>query len=305
VHHILDNAFSRAYLRPNEKKEGQVLSPMNKIRSSRKIFKKRGGRLLLVFTSLILAIGCSTADLSTDTVKNQDTQPDLREKAIRIFEKSLNARGGYSTYRSADSVRLKGTDLWHSSLVRFFTPVTEQEQKFEVFFSTAGDEINYLFLNGKRKGQYIGVENGKIYRDINQEREFADSSKIRLYLEPLRDYFQWPYKLYESPVLLYAGEENIGNEAYYLLFASSGGVAASPENDQYLIYINQKTYCVDYIDFTLRSLFVSYRGTLHYSDLRTVQGLMVPFFIGVSDEVEEKDFVHEFRFSEIQFINSS
>ena len=301
---ILDNAFSRAYLRPNETKEGQTLPPMNKSRFSGKIFKKQGGRFLPVFTSMILAIGCSTADLSTNKLKNPDTQPDLREKAIRIFEKSLNARGGYSTHRSFDSVRLKGNDLWHSSLVRFFTPVTEQEQKFEVLFSTAGDKINYLFLNGQRKGQYIGVENGKTYRAINQEREFADSSKIRLYLEPLRDYFQWPYKLYESPVLLYAGEKNIENEAYYLLFASSGGVAASPEHDQYLIYINQQSYYVDYIDFTLRSLFESYKGTLHYLDLRTVQGLMVPFFIGASDEVENKDFVHEFRLSETQFITS-
>jgi hypothetical protein len=289
---------------PMKQRRGQVLSPMNKIRSSEKIFKKRGGRFLLLFTSMILAIGCSTADLSTNKLKNQDTQPDLREKAKTIFEKSLNARGGYSTHRSLDSVRLKGNDLWHSSLVRFFTPVTEQEQKFEVLFSTAGDEINYLFLNGKLKGQYIGVENGKTYRAINQEREFTDSSKIRLYLEPLRDYFQWPYKLYESPVLLYAGEKNIVNEAYYLLFASSGGIAASPEYDQYVIYINQQTYSVDYIDFTLRSLFESYKGTLHYRDLRSVQGLMVPFFIGVSDDVENKDFVHEFHISEIQFITS-
>jgi hypothetical protein len=268
--------------------------------SSRRL-NKWHGKLFLVFITLTLALGCSTADLSTDKVKNPDTQPDLREKAITIFEKSLNARGGYRTYRSFDSSRLNGTDLWHSSLVRFFTPVTEQEQKFEVVFSTAESKINYLFLNGKRKGQYIGVENGKTYRAINQEREFADSSKIRLYLEPLRDYFQWPYKLFESPVLLYAGEKNIENEAYYLLFASSGGIAASPEHNQYVIYINQKTYYVDYIDFTLRSLFASYKGTLHYRDLRSVQGLMVPFFVGVSDEVGDKNFVHEFLFNEIQF----
>ncbi len=274
------------------------------MRISDQMLNKWHGNLFLVFTTLILAMGCSTADLSAEKLNNPDTQPDLREKATEIFEESLNARGGYRTYKSFDSVRLKGTDLWHSTLVRFFTPVTEQEQKFEVLFSTAGGEIKYLFLNGKRKGQYIGVENGKTYRAINQEREFADSSKTKLYLEPLKHYFQWPYKLYESPVLLYAGEKNIGNESYYLLFASSGGVAASPEHDQYVIYINQQTYYVDYIDFTLRSLFESYKGTLHYRDLRTVRGLMVPFFIGVSDEVENKDFVHEFLFSEIQFTTS-
>ena len=260
------------------------------------------GKLTLVVTTLILAVGCSTADLSTDKIKNSGDQPDLQEKALKIFEKSLKARGGYSPYKSFNSVRLKGTDLWHSSLVRFFTPATEQEQKFEVFISIAGSEIKYLFLNGKRKGQYIGVENGKTYRIISGEREFAESSRIKLYLEPLKDYFQWPYKLYESPVLLYAGETNLENESYHLLFASSGGVAASPEHDQYVIYINKKTYYVDYIDFTLRSLFESYKGTLHFRDLRNVQGLMVPFFIGVSDESQNKDFVHEFHFSDIQFI---
>jgi hypothetical protein len=276
---------------------------MNKLRFSGKRFKNQGGGFFLLLISMILTMGCSTADLSSDKIKNPETQPTLREKAIEVLEKSLNTRGGYSTYKSYNSVRLKGTDLWHSSLVRFFTPVTEQEQKFEVVFSTSGREINYLFLNGKRKGQYIGIEKGKTYRAINQEKKFADSSKIRLYLEPLIHYFQWPYTLYESPVLLYAGEKIIANETYHLLFASSGGVAASVEHDQYVIYINQKTYYVDYLDFTLRSLFESYKGTLHYHDLRNVQGFMVPFFIGVSNEVENKDFVHEFYFSEIQFIS--
>jgi hypothetical protein len=245
-------------------------------------------------------MGCSIADLSTDNLREQDAQPDLREKAITIFERSLNDRGGYNTYKSFESVRLRGADVWHSSFVRFFTPVTEQEQEFEVIFATAGGTIKYIFLNGKRKGQYIGLENGKTYRVTKEKREFTDSSKIRVYLEPLTDYFQWPYKLFESPVLLYVGEENIENESYHLIFASSGGVTASPEHDQYVIYINKKTYHVDYIDFTLRSLFESYKGTLHYGDFRTVQGLVVPFFIGASDEVKNKDFVHEFLFSEIQ-----
>ena len=265
------------------------------------MLNKRHGAFLRVFTILIMLMGCSTADLSTDNVRNQDTQPDLREKAIRIYERSLNARGGFKTYKSFHSIRLRGTDLWHSSFVRFFTPVTEQEQKFEVVFATKGNEISYIFLNGTREGQAIGIENGKTYRVIEKEKEFADSSKIRIYLEPLTHYFQWPYKLFESPLLFYAGEDNIANQSYHLIFASSGGVAASPEHDQYVIYVNKKTHQVDYIDFTLRSLFQSYKGTLHYRDFRTVQGLVVPFFIGVSDAVENQDFVHEFLFSEIQF----
>ena len=265
------------------------------------MLNKRHGAFLRVFTILIMLMGCSTADLSTANVRNQDTQPDLREKAIRIYERSLNARGGFKTYKSFDSIRLRGTDLWHSSFVRLFTPVTEQEQKFEVVFATKGNEISYIFLNGTREGQAIGVENGKTYRVIKEEREFSDSSKIRLYLEPLTHYFQWPYKLFESPVLLYAGEENIQNQSYHLIFASSGGVAASSEHDQYVIYVNKKTYNVDYIDFTLRSLFESYKGTLHYRNFKTVQGLVVPFFIGATDAVENQDFVHEFLFSEIQF----
>ena len=302
---ILDNGFSRVYFKPNERKEVQTLFPMNKIRSEKKIFRKRGVRCLLLLTSLILTTACGTADLSTDNVRNAATQPGLREQAREIFEKSLKTRGGYSTYKSFHSVRLNGIDVWHSSLVRFFTPVTEQEQKFEVTFSILGNKIAYLFLNGKRKGQYIGVENGKTYRVTNEEREFADSSKIRLYLEPLKNYFQWPYTLFESPVLLYAGEEKIEKKAYHVLFASSGGVAASPEHDQYVIYIQKETYDVDYIDFTLRSLFESYKGTVHYGELRTVQGLKVPVHIGVSNDVTDEDFAHEFYFSDIQFISKN
>lgn len=265
------------------------------------MLNKRFGKLFFLFTALIVAMGCGTADLSTDTLRHKNTQSGLREKAVKIYQRSLNYRGGYDVYKSFDSVRLRGADVWHSSFVRLFTPVTEQEQKFEVVFNTTGSAIKYVFLSGKRNGQSIGIEDGKTYRATKDKKEFTDSSKIRLYLEPLTHYFLWPYKLFESQVLLYAGEENIQNQSYHLIFASSGRVAASPEHDQYVIYVNKKTYNVDYIDFTLRSLFESYKGTLHYRNFKTVQGLVVPFFIGATDAAENKDFVHEFLFSEIQF----
>jgi hypothetical protein len=220
VGHILDNASRKDYHKPSEIREGQFFTPMNTMRLSRKICKNQGGGLLLLVSFVILAIGCSTADLSSDKVKNPEKQPTLREKAIAVLEKSLNTRGGFSTYNSYDAVRLKGTDVWHSGLVRFFTPVTEEEQKFEVVFSISGRDMDSLYLSGKRTGEYIGIEKGRTYRTVNLEKEFADSSKIRLYLEPLMHYFQWPYSLYESPVLLYAGKKKIANETYHLLLAS-------------------------------------------------------------------------------------
>jgi hypothetical protein len=258
-------------------------------------------KLFFIMTTLLFSMGCSLADLTTETIRQADTRSELRDKAVVLFEKSLELRGGYSRYVSFDYVRLQGTDFWHSTLVRFFTPVTEQEQEFEAVISTTGNEIRFTFLNGAREGQSIGIEDGKTYKEINQEKKFVESSKIKLYLKPLADYFKWPYTLYDSPVLLYAGEKQVENESYHLLFVSSGGVVASPEHDQYMIFLNQRTHSVDYIDFTLRSLFNSYKGTLHYRDFGVVDGLKVPFLIGVSDGVNNQDFAHEFRFNEIRF----
>jgi hypothetical protein len=248
------------------------------------------------------AAGCQLADLRTEALRNAEPGDRQIETARHIYMGALDRLGGYARYQRFQVKILKGTDIWHSTWVRWFTPVTEDRQAFEVQIRQSPDVIRYRFLNGKRRGDVIGVDPTGTFYESRQQRRYTDSSSVRLYLEPLRDYFEWPFKLMESPILVNAGSRVIRDRTYDLIFAATGGMAPSKTHDQFLIYIHRQTGRIDYLEFTLRDLMQSYKGALHYLDYRESSGLRVLARIGVGDTVTDDTYVHVFEFDDIQLI---
>jgi hypothetical protein len=261
-----------------------------------------GGMILSALLAITFAAGCQTADLRTDAMAGLEPGADDIENARNVYTAALERLGGYDKFRRFKTKKLKGTDIWYSGWVRWLTPVTETRQTFEVHIQSDPPEIRYRFLNGKRQGEVIGVDQTGAYSEAQGERKHTDSSSIRLYLEPLRDYFEWPFTLLDSRLLLHAGSRTIRGRRYDLIFATDGGMAPSEQYDQFIVYIDHNTGRIDYVEFTLRELTQSYRGTLHYTDYREVAGLWVPFTIGVGDTVEDEAHVHVFEFDQINFM---
>jgi len=252
----------------------------------------------LLLVGLLLS-GCSLADLRPDSLRAPGALSGREEKAVRILEASLEARGGFQRFRDTAAWTLTGADTWNSRLIRWFTPVTERRQEFEAVFRSDPDEVRFRFLNGRRRGETVGLDAGGTYEEEAAGRRYDERSSLRLYLGPMRDYFRWPFTLRESPVLAHVGRKALNGRTYEVIFAS-GSPHPSEAADQYRIYIDPEVGRVEIIEFTLRALSPAYQGALHYRSFRRVDGLELAFFIGVSDSAEEDAFVHFFELTEIQ-----
>ena len=263
----------------------------------------RTKRLLFISMLLISSLlsNCRLSDLRTENILSAENPSSLAASARKIYQHSLAERGGFAAFRTVRQKILIGTDKWHSTWVRWLTPVTEAQQQFQATFQTDPYELEYRFLNGKRQDEIIGVDLNGTYVLAEGKRQYEDSSRIRLYLQPLRDYFEWPFTLFESPVLLYGGKKNINGRPYELIFATTGEPSPSNDQDQFLLYINAQTGTVDYLEFTLRELASFYRGALHYREFKIVNGLTVPAVIAVCDTVEDETPVHTIELSDIRF----
>ncbi|RJP78314.1 MAG: hypothetical protein C4522_12995 [Desulfobacteraceae bacterium] len=68
------------------------------------------------------------------------------------------------------------------------------------------------------------------------------------------------------------------------------------QHDQYLIYINAQNSRIDYVEFTMRDLMKSYKGVVHYKNHKTVQGILMPFWIGIADGCEVIFWMRSFQF---------
>ena len=91
---------------------------------------------------------------------------------------------------------------------------------------------------------------------------------------------------------------------YLISYVTEGPTQALDKYDQYLVYINTKSNRIDYIEFTMRKLMKSYKGVVHYQNYKMVQGILMPFWIGIADKLLHPHFDHYFVLESITFSSS-
>ncbi len=95
----------------------------------------------------------------------------------------------------------------------------------------------------------------------------------------------------------------INNIPYWIVYTFEGSVEKLDQHDQYLIYINAQNNRIDYVEFTMRDLMKSYKGVVHYKNHKTVQGILMPFWIGIADSIFQPNFDHYFTVESIEFLS--
>jgi hypothetical protein len=97
------------------------------------------------------------------------------------------------------------------------------------------------------------------------------------------------------------GEKDVNGHTYWVAYATEGNSTELDQQDQFLIYINKTSNTIDYIEFTMRKLMKSYVGVIHYQKYKRVQGILMPFWIGIADDLVNPGFDHVFTINSIRF----
>lgn len=256
-------------------------------------------RYVTIFVLLILT-GCSAANLNSE-----DRKKELRPLAEKISIQQLRHEvlldiDPRKLYQKGAKMKVNASDIWESSFIRWMTPLSENAQKFRASLSLYHQDIDYTFLNGQKKGQTIGFD-GQSYEYIGTQKNYKDSTAISLYLESLQSYFEWNQTLLRKSTLTILGMKEIKKIPYWVVYATEGPTKELDKYDQYLIYINIRSGRIDYIEFTMRKLMKAYKGVIHYQNYKVVQGILMPFWIGVADSITQPEFDHYFVVESIEF----
>jgi hypothetical protein len=221
---------------------------------------------------------------------------DLRRELLQIMDPS-------GLYQRGKIMRVIASDTWESTFIRSFTPLTENDQQFEAHCRLYHEGIEYTFLNGEQKGMTIGFD-GRSYRYVEKQKKYEKSASLSLYLQPLQSYLEWHQTLLRSPDIELLGTKEIENTPYQVLYVTKGSMEALEKHDQYIIYMNTRKGHIDYIEFTMRKLMKSYKGVVHYKNYTMVQGLWMPFWIGIADNILAPEFDHYLVIASLAFDSS-
>lgn len=254
----------------------------------------------MLFMVLILQ-GCAAVDIRPQSfIAFGSGESDL-QKGRQILEEAASLQDPNKLWTSSGVLNIVARDLWKSSLVRRLTPIPQNDQRLEFQFDLNENAASMRYLDGKLKDREIGFDSDGLYILRKGVRKKTNSSRIGLYLPPVRDYFFWPQELSGSNFVAYLGEGDLNGQKYLRVFAAESDAPADKKQDQYIVWVNTNTRRVEYVEFTLRKLLPSYRGVVKYDDYREVNGFQMPFRIVLPDKLEAKTYSHEFMVESITF----
>jgi hypothetical protein len=258
---------------------------------------------LLYFVFIPLLFSCQISDLRNDQLQGEIIPQEIQTKGRSLLVDTIDPALSPSKWHLDGGLELFLIDYWKSPLVRFFTPIPEpvQAMKVTIYFQNKNMEIT--FTDGKNRGKILGIENGESYsieKDLG--KVFNKDNEVKLYLESLRLYILLPILASQMEKLAYLGDVGIGEKSYSEVFGTNGSWAPEKESDQYRFLVQNDSGRIEYIVFTYREVFESYKGILHYEDYTMLNGKLFPMRIAVMSNLSDETFIHQLQIGTVKSI---
>ncbi|MDX1644236.1 MAG: hypothetical protein R3244_07765, partial [Thermoanaerobaculia bacterium] len=230
------------------------------------------------------------ADLRPVSLLDPDTlsrRQELTERGRSLLERSAHAHGLEAISRKKTAT-IVATDEWPGGSPWWPVPA----QRFEAVRRLGTFTSQVELLEGPRAGEIHGLQSWQPYRRPPGATsvEPVDSSPLASFYLPTLQYFdELPFRLLEAPIVVDAGPKELGSKTFDRLFVTWGDEAPHARDDQYEIWIDPDTHRIAKAYYTVREapafspallaplMRFAGVGTMHYSDYRDVEGVLMPF----------------------------
>lgn len=237
---------------------------------------------------LLLAAGCTTADLRTDALKESGLTEEAARRGQALLQRAVEAHG-LAAWRAHRTLQLTAVDTWASGwMAQSWWPETQQRFRMQMALGTFTSRVE--LLDGPAAGALWGVQAWQGYQRpaASEAAAPSDAGVVTFYLPTLQYFTELPFRLLKADVVAYAGTRTHRGRTYDLVLVTWGRLAPQLDVDQYLLWVGRESGLIEKCRYTLRDAYDWAAGTIHFDDYRAVQGVQVPFRQTVTlDPVDE------------------
>lgn len=219
-----------------------------------------------------------------------DIRPDGltqdEEKGQALLQAAAQASGAQA-YASVQGSTATMRDVWPKPY-SFFAPWPESEQSFVIKNVHPSFDTEVLFLDGEAEGQTWGISDWKTWEQQGEaDAVWVDNKDAQFILPTMHYFMEFPFRMLEAPVVRYAGLEEIDGVGYERVFVTWESVEPNAEYDQYVIYIDPDTDRIAKAYYTLREAGRTLAGTMHFLDMREVDGVWFSYDMVVTGKPQD------------------
>lgn len=236
---------------------------------------------------LLLTLGC-LADIRPDGL----TDDEARGRAM--LEAAAEAAGGLERWDAVEGSVVVMADTWPRPY-GLFSPWPEAHQTVSMTSIHHSFDTRVDFLDGGKAGWSWGISDWETWEvKPGEAAGWAKNSDAAFILPTMHYFLELPFRVLEAPIARYAGPESIGGVAYERVFVTWESVSPNREFDQYVIYIDPDTERIAKVHYTVREISGFVTGTMHFGDMREVDGVWFSFdmVVTVAPDDALDDYLH-------------
>jgi len=256
-------------------------------------------------------------DARTRLIKREGITEINTAKGKALLDEAWKKHGG-DKLAQRKVYSFDGFDTWKDNpLGKLGKLWLDFETKLDFKFEVGTSNSQLTFVDGQRQGTTAGVNNANYYEIENGQTTFGDKSaesNIRAVfgLSHIQYFTEIFGKLRDASIISYAGETSFNDNQYDLIFCTWEMAKPHIEHDQYLLWINQETGLLDYLEYSVREPHVKpigYKmigGAIEYCNYKDIDGVLIPhdqIVYPIKKRTEQDKFLHWLRISNFQFDN--
>lgn len=270
-------------------------------------------KITIKLFALLIAVSlssCKIADIRTSILKNGE-HTDLK-KGRTILQESVIAMG-YDNLENYETYAVKSEFKWKPfwSMMPMNALPGNKNKEIEFQFATNSFDGRIDYLEGRKRGDYHGIQSWESYQSVNQKPLKFKKDKRRSWgLGTYHYLIEAPQRLLNAPIIKYAGTKSIYSKDYDLVFVTWGSEKANKHHDQWLLYINKETKFIDLAQLTIRDFFLPFppnmaHGTVQFLSRIKVNDIYLPSEISVQllKPKKKKKYVYKFKLYDYKFDN--
>lgn len=259
-------------------------------------------RRLSLLACLAGAIGCTT-DLRPEVIEEGGITEASAAEARAWVDRMIAAHGGLDAWMAHRDATVVLTDTWPGWLTRTAAmPWPDDGQKMALSLLLGTDDARLDFVGGEWDGRAWGVQHWQTWQaDKGGAPVFEPDDDVKFWVPTVAYFFALPFRIGEASVLGYGGERVIDGRPHAVVYATWGSAEPQDDIDQYVLYIDQETHRLTWSHFTVRDLVLADAGAVHYTDMREVEGIVVPFEMRIVGDVGGDDTLHVMAIESVDF----
>ncbi|RMH58345.1 MAG: hypothetical protein D6679_04980 [Candidatus Hydrogenedentota bacterium] len=264
---------------------------------------------LLLLSFFIGAAGCQIADIRPAEVirKGISTEDRIRGRHLLervVFAYELSRKKTEKLHRQKMTVIFR--ERWHAWLPALFNKPFPEESDVELSFVRDEPGIQFrirkgpwLSLQGRWNGKTLSLSNRS---SVKVQESLLSKRRLSFHARAKRFFFELPFNLRNFRVVAKMGDTTIEGRRYHRLFLSNT-LAPDPDQDQFIAYLDPRSFRLDILHYTIRELGGRFTGAISFSDFRNVDGILFPFTGKIHWTPGGKEIVHEYRIRSVKFEN--